>query len=570
VYFQTTGEQKSLSSYERLLFQCKKRSFKSKVQCPIKNELFSNEISEVLFQQIRRNTRSETFPPSQLLNSCLKFLKDNNLIVKNADKNAGICIISKQWYDAEIYRQLLDESIYRPSCELEYTRAMDELADQCKHLKLDLGSKIKIHNILIQNPKPASFYLLPKVHKSYEKFPPGRPISSTCNSINRNISALVDFILKPMAYTLPGILIDTTHFLHVLHEVQLDPLKKYSLLTYDIDSMYTNLNVNRCKYFCMKEFRKYKEQHKLLFELSENDMKRMLNMSLDYSYLKYDNDFFIQSKGIQMGNCASVSIANITAYHELKNMFVNKSEIKENVRFVDDGFMIVETTNIINLDVWIKNLFKHKYLTFTVQHSPLELNFLDVTVRLTDNVIYTSLYKKPMNKCMYLSYFSNHPKHLLRSLPYSQGLRVKRICSDANESVVEISKIMMNFKKRGYPQEILNQCIGKLNNLERYDLLKPKSKYLIQNLSIFHPNILSRYNIYEEPTTQHVNLSNANDFYVVIPFYSNVFRLKQIVSVYLSEEIEKCHDSTLKNILKSMSIHIVYSVNNKLENKLNP
>lgn len=568
IYFQILGDQKALSPYERFIFQCKKRSFKTKVQCPLTSEIFNPNMSSILFQQIRRHTRSEEFPPKQLLTSCSNFLKNNNLLVKNADKNAGICIISKDLYNDEVYRQLSDLTTYRPSCRTEYELAMCEIIDKCKYMKLDLGNGIKMHNLLIQYPKPASFYLLPKVHKVFHIFPPGRPISSTCNSINRNVSAYVDFTLKPIMCNIPGILLDTTHFLHVLDSIQLEPNKTYALITYDIDSMYTNLNVNRCKQFCMLEFMKYKALHKLPIDLSERDMRTLLNISLDYNYLEYENAYFVQHKGIQMGNCASVSIANITAYHELKDLFINNPEIMENLRFVDDGFMIVETTNIENLDTWTTDIFKHEYLSFTVQHSFTEINFLDVTVKLVGNTIQTSLYKKPMNKCMYLSYFSNHPKHLLRSLPYSQGIRIKRICSDINECKLEIDKMVYNFSKRGYPHEVLQECIEKLNTVQRYDLLKPKSKYLIQNLTIFHPEILHKYEMNEYVENMQIHTNDKQDFYVVVPYYSNVFKLKKVILDFLNGEILQCNDQTIRDIFQQMNIHIVYSVTNKLEVKL--
>ncbi|CAL8136063.1 unnamed protein product [Orchesella dallaii] len=446
---------------------------------------------------------------------------------------------------------------------------MQEMTDKYRSLKLDMGQKIKVRDLLMQTCNPASFYLLPKVHKTFTKFPPGRPISSTCKSRNRNISAVVDFILKPIMCTLPGSLLDTTHFLHILQNIELDVNKKYLLITCDIDSMYTNLNVNRCKYFCMKGFRKYKANNTLPFEINEQTMHSLLNISLDYNYLEYDNEFFVQHKSIQMGNCASVSIANFTAYHELKKMFVNRPEIKLNVRFVDDGFMVVECTTIENLDSWTKEVFKHEYLTFTVQSSPIELNFLDVNVKITnDNESQTSLYKKPMNKCMYLSFYSNH---LLHSLPFSQGIRLKPICFETNECNEEIHKMLVNFEKRGYPKEILEKCMYKLNNLKRYDLLKPKSEYLIHNLCIYYPEILLKYGIEISNRGMHMNIDNTkenHDFYVVVPFYNNVYRLRQIVKNFLNEEISQHTNPMIKHILQSMEIHVVFSVTNKLEFKL--
>jgi hypothetical protein len=42
----------------------------------------------------------------------------------------------------------------------------------------------------------------------------------------------------------------------------------------------------------------------------------------------------------------------------------------------------------------------------------------------------TDIYNKPTDKHQYLSPQSCHPKHCTKSIPYSQALRIKRICSN--------------------------------------------------------------------------------------------------------------------------------------------
>lgn len=51
-----------------------------------------------------------------------------------------------------------------------------------------------------------------------------------------------------------------------------------------------------------------------------------------------------------MGNAASVTVANITAHCELSPIFSNHDEIMFHVRFVDDGFMAIDCTDIIDID----------------------------------------------------------------------------------------------------------------------------------------------------------------------------------------------------------------------------
>lgn len=56
------------------------------------------------------------------------------------------------------------------------------------------------------------------------------------------------------------------------------------------------------------------------FKIIESQRKIRLNMSLDYSFIKFENEIFFQKRGIQqIGSNCSVSVANLTAAVELQN-----------------------------------------------------------------------------------------------------------------------------------------------------------------------------------------------------------------------------------------------------------
>ena len=62
--------------------------------------------------------------------------------------------------------------------------------------------------------------------------------------------------------------------------------------------------------------------------------------------------------------------------------------------------------------------------------SQTSVNFLDVTVSLTDGKITTDLYIKVSDSHQYLHSSSCHPYHCKKGIPYSQALHLDRICSD--------------------------------------------------------------------------------------------------------------------------------------------
>ena len=99
-------------------------------------------------------------------------------------------------------------------------------------------------------------------------------------------------------------------------------------------------------------------------------------------------------------------------------------------RFIDDIFMIWphRLTELYSFLEALNNF--HESIKFTWDISQKNAHFLDVTVsKDNDGKIETSLYTKPTDTHLYLHYSSYHPAHQKNSIPYSQAIRLRRICS---------------------------------------------------------------------------------------------------------------------------------------------
>ena len=66
--------------------------------------------------------------------------------------------------------------------------------------------------LIKKKPQLGRFYLLPKIHKRTFNVP-GRPEVSNNGTATKNISAFLDFYLKPIVQMTPHILEDTRDFL---------------------------------------------------------------------------------------------------------------------------------------------------------------------------------------------------------------------------------------------------------------------------------------------------------------------------------------------------------------------
>ena len=75
---------------------------------------------------------------------------------------------------------------------------------------------------------------------------------------------------------------------------------------------------------------------------------------------------------------------------------------------------------------------------------------------------------------IYLSYA--HPRSLIKSILYSQALRLKRICAETSELSKNLQVLKESFINRGFKEKFLDREFQRLSEIERDALLTPKSK----------------------------------------------------------------------------------------------
>ena len=98
-------------------------------------------------------------------------------------------------------------------------------------------------------------------------------------------------------------------------------------------------------------------------------------------------------------------------------------------RFIDDIIMLYdhgeeELAKLLDH----MNTF-HPTIKFTYEFSRESVNFMDIKImKAPDGKIITDLYTKATDAHAYLYYTSCHPPHTSKSLPYSQALRICKIC----------------------------------------------------------------------------------------------------------------------------------------------
>ena len=120
-------------------------------------------------------------------------------------------------------------------------------------------------------------------------------------------------------------------------------------------------------------------------------------------------------------------------------------------RYIDDCICATSSTSEdLNQFITAVNSF-HPALKYTLEISDTSLAFLDIKVSIEGNGLCTSVHYKPTDSHSYLLYSPSHPSHVKNSIPYSQFLRLHRLCSEDSDFSLKSEEMCDFFDKHSYP-----------------------------------------------------------------------------------------------------------------------
>ena len=89
------------------------------------------------------------------------------------------------------------------------------------------------------------------------------------------------------------------------------------------------------------------------------------------------------------------------------------------------------------------------------------MNVLDLTLHFRDGFISTHVYAKPTDSHLYLPFFSSHPVHCKRAVPFGVALRIKRNCSTNDFLQNRCKEYKGYLKPQNYPAELVDKQFDK-------------------------------------------------------------------------------------------------------------
>ncbi|XP_071124232.1 uncharacterized protein [Mytilus edulis] len=193
--------------------------------------------------------------------------------------------------------------------------------------------------------KTPKAYFLPKIHKlstetlemyqnecmNKEKVHvPGRPIISQCSGPLLNIGKYLDYFLLPLVKTQATYLSDTSDFIRYIestHTKQSD-----LLVSYDITSLYTNLNFNEINTAIENTLKDHVNQEYEIKRPSTESLLDILSILLTKNEFTFNENAYKQIVGVSMGGVASPEISDIAIFDHINNI-IEQYPYKDNIKF---------------------------------------------------------------------------------------------------------------------------------------------------------------------------------------------------------------------------------------------
>ena len=129
------------------------------------------------------------------------------------------------------------------------------------------------------------------------------------------------------------------------------------------------------------------------------------------------------------------------------------------LRYID-GIFFIWTGSENELQQFISKINEvHPSTAFDFNYSKAQIYFLDIITKISTGKLLTTLYRNEIDRQSSLHQKPEHFETLKRSIPYSQALRLKRICTAKKDFTEQSKALTKSLVERGYNENEIQQQI---------------------------------------------------------------------------------------------------------------
>jgi hypothetical protein len=398
-------------------------------------------------------TRLSSIPqerPSFLSSQIYRGVKDFKampVILKLADKNLGLVAMSENVY-TELLSSHLQSDTYQQVQSFPHTVLCHQirlLLQPARHL--DPGQRTRMMQFADRQDKPSPFYIIPKLHKAKLG---SRPITAQHSYMFAPLSKALARILQTESAKFPAIAKDSKTVIQQLYQQRFPTPGIF--LTYDVEALYPNIDIT--------DALKTLHDNLPVMRLNHSFWTKALELIMRNNYVTAEGVVYRQLTGTATGTQVAPPFANLYLYFRYQHV-LNQPGVQYQSRFIDDGFMVVDTVPLAERIVGQLNGVTN--LKFTASLNQPEAVYLDITIyrgpQFTQHrILDTRVYFKPTNRLLYLPAKSNHPRAHKLGIIKGEAIRCLRNTSREADWLEAMTWIFKGLKSRGYsPAAIKSQ-----------------------------------------------------------------------------------------------------------------
>lgn len=397
------------------------------------------------------------------------FLESNQLLAKLTDKNLGLAVFPLSWYDTTTLQMLTDTETYVHVTSIPTQRLVKILMEEVPKWRLpQVMAKYLMSKVKLVVPE---FHAIPKVHKTPWAL---RPIVPSHSWVTTGTSEVIDHLLQPILKQFPWVVASSKDVIQQIESVQVTDTAPVWIITGDVTSFYTNIPPDDCAKVIAGAWKLYCHSS----SISHSTIRRMVTFVMENNFFGYRGQRFRQVKGLAMGTSCAPTLANIyAAYHERKARVVHQEGVLLYVRYIDDILCLFQGTKeevghflqkyrLGNLEVrWSVSSTRNEFLDIELirGEQPLGLRACE-----------TRLFRKELNKHLYIPWSSAHPLHVKKGFVKAELTRLAIISSQARFFAEAKREFYSNLRRRGYPSQTLIEWFTQVHYDNRPLLLLPK------------------------------------------------------------------------------------------------
>ena len=404
------------------------------------------------------------------------------LTIKPADKNLSIVVMDTSDYIAQCLEHLTDSNTYK---QARYSE--EQIQEQLTHVLSNFKSQLTAHDKrlfkylyeLPRNPRTPRFYGIPKIHKSYTRLPPLRPIISQSASLLSPTAKFIDHALQPIASSYSDYLSNSTSVILSIEDLYIPD--EAILVGIDVNSLYPSIPQTECLDIIYNEL----HSHSQLLIFDPNLIIQLLHVNVNNNFFSFGNATFKQIKGTAMGAAFSPTVANIFMYVILQKFLLTQPTQPYYLKRYIDDILMIWTGTPSQLGSFLQNLNHfHPSLSFSHQQSTSSIDFLDLTIYKGPSFDFTNIldfktFQKKLNLYQYLHFRSDHPKSIFKALVKGECVRYVKTNSTAESYNSVVHSFKKRLMKRDYPPEFVEKTTAIVKYRDRCRYLKQHNRVKI-------------------------------------------------------------------------------------------